>query len=131
MIVGALGNIAFEVSDYTVRTFNNMQQSGSVSTSTHKPHLRNGLIEVTGCDPDKIQFDIKLSSFLGVDPATELRRLDAYEKRYVTLPLVVGNRPLGRYRWLIQSHSVKNQLYDGRGHLIGCDVTLKLVEYLR
>ena len=131
MIVGALGSVPFEVSDYTVRTINNMQHSFSVSTTTHKPHLRNGLVEATGNDPDKLQFDIKLSTFLGVDPATELRNLEAYERRYATLPLVIGNRPIGRFRWLIQSMTVKSQRFDGRGHLIGCDVSLKLIEYLR
>ena len=131
MIVGALGPIAFMVSDYAVRTFRNMQQSGSIEYATHKPHMHVGLVEVTGCSPDTLQLDIQLSTFLGVDPATELRRIDACEKRYVTMPLVVGNRPLGRYRWIITSHTVKNELYDGRGHLIGCDVSLKLTEYAR
>ena len=128
MIVGALGPIAFEVSDRTVRTFTNMQRSGSIEYATHKPHMGVDVLEVTGRALEKVQFDIKLSAFLGVDPATELRRIESYEKRFATLPLVVGCRPIVRRRCIILSHTIKNALYDGRGHLISCDVTLKLSE---
>ena len=131
MQIGCLGAIPFKVSDDSVQTLTNFRWSGSVQIATHNRHLQNSLTEPTGRDPDQISFDIRLSAFLGVNLWDALLKIWDYERNFVTLPLVIGDKAYGKYRWLIQSHTVKGKYFDGKGNLIDCDVSVKLVEYLR
>lgn len=131
MVVGALGDIVFSVSSRTVKTIKNMNWSGSARYATHQRHAGNALTEFTGLDPDKITFDIFLSSYLGVDPMTEITRIWRYERNAIVLPLVLGNHGYGRYRWTITSHKIKPETYDGHGNITSATVTLTLQEYLR
>ena len=130
MQVGCLGKIPFKVSDEAVQTLTNFQWSGSAAIATHNRHLTDSLTEATGTDPDKISFDIRLSSFLGVNIWDALLKLWEYERKYVVLPLVIGDKAYGKYRWLLQSHTVKGRYFDRDGNMIDCDVSIKLIEYM-
>ena len=131
MQVGCLGKIPFKVSDEAIQTITNFQWSGSVDIATHKRHLSDALTEATGRGADQINFDIRLSEHLGVNIWDAILLLWEYERNYVTVPLVIGDKAYGKYRWLVQSHSVKGKYYDRKGNLIDCDVSIKLIEYLR
>lgn len=130
MRIGMLGDIVFEVSDDVVKTISNMQWSGSARYTTHQRHLTNAKTEFTGVDPDQIQFDIVLSAYLGVNPQEELKKIWDYERGGITLPLVIGRKAYGKFRWTITKHSTKLQHYDGQGDLTHCTVSLSLLEYL-
>ena len=130
MRIGMLGDIVFEVSDDVVRTLNNMRWSGSARYATHQRHQTNAKTEFTGIDPDQVQFDIVLSAYLGVNPQAEITKLWQYERTGQTLPLVIGRKAYGKYRWTLQRHQIKVQHYDGEGDLTHCTVTVNLLEYL-
>lgn len=130
MRVGMLGDIIFEVSDDVVITLSNMRWSGATQHATHKRHLTNAMTEFTGIDPDQIQFDIALSAYLGVNPQAMLAKIWQHERRGTTLPLVIGRKAYGKYRWTVQRHQIKMQTFDGEGDLTHCTVTLNLLEYL-
>lgn len=129
-VIGALGNVAFKVSDKTIETLNNMTWSGSARYATHARHGGNALTEFCGLDPDIITFDIELSSFLGVDPMTELVKIWTYERRGISVPLTLGTKAYGKYRWNILSHSTEYKQFDGHGNMLSCTVSIKLQEYL-
>ena len=129
--IGTLGSLAFEVSDETVRTLDNLKWSGSAKYATHQRHGQNSLTEFVGIEPDKISFDIILSSSLGVNVITEIENIFKMERERTTLPLVIGSHSYGKYRWVLQNHSVKVQHYDGECNIIYAKITLNLVEYLR
>ncbi|MDO4541185.1 MAG: phage tail protein [Syntrophomonadaceae bacterium] len=131
MIVGCLGNTLFSVSSQTVKTLENFSWSGSARYSTHQRHAYHALTEFTGLAPDKITFDVMLSRYLGVDPMTEVVKIWNYERGGVALPLVIGNKAYGKYRWSILSHTMKAQTFDGRGNITSAIVNLSLQEYLR
>lgn len=131
MMVGCLGDIVFEVSSKTVKTLDNMTWSGSVRYATHQRHGTHALTEFTGIDPDKITFDIKLSAYLGVDPLAEVVKIWNYERDHITLPLVIGDKGYGKYRWTIQNHKEKMEAFDGHGNVTSATVSLSLLEYLR
>lgn len=130
-VIGSLGDIAFEVSSNRVRTIKNMKWSSSANYATHQLHAGNTLTEFTGCDPDKISFDMSLSVYLGVDPAAEIDKLLKYKRSATILPLVIGSKSYGRYRWTILSHEVKGEYYDKKGDLISATVSVSLQEYVR
>jgi len=129
--VGSLGSIVFTVSDRMVRTIENWKLSGSARYATHNRHMGNALTEFVGLDPDKITFDMQFLSDMGVNPAREIEKLWEYERRGLPVPLTVGSRCFGRYRWNVVSHSVTVQYTDRRGNIAGAAVSVSLVEYLR
>lgn len=130
MQIGCLGDIVFEVSSKTIKTFDRMQWSGSARYSEHQRHLSHALTEFTGLDPDTISFEMVLSLYLGVEPMAELVKLWTYERSGKAVPLVIGDKIYGKYRWTVKSHKTKMQTYDKRGNLTGATVSVELLEYL-
>ena len=130
-MIGCLGDIAFTVSSSVVRTLDNFQWSGSARYAAHQRHLGRGLLEFTGMDPDKISFDMTLSTQLGASPAREISKIAKYESKGRTLPLTIGSKAYGTYRWVITGHSVKAKTFDRRGNLSVVVVSVNLQEYAR
>ena len=130
-MIGCLGDIAFTVSASVVRTLDNFQWSGSARYAAHQRHLGRGLLEFTGMDPDKISFDMTLSTQLGASPVRELSKIAKYESKGRTLPLTIGSKAYGTYRWVITGHSVKAKTFDRRGNLSVVVVSVNLQEYAR
>ncbi len=130
-MIGCLGDIAFTVSSSVVRTLDNFQWSGSARYAAHQRHLGRGLLEFTGVDPDKISFDMTLSTQLGASPAREIAKIAKYESKGRTLPLTIGSKAYGTYRWVITGHSVKAKTFDRRGNLSVVAVSVNLQEYAR
>ena len=130
MNIGILGDIAFEVSDETILTLSNLSWSGSGRYATHQRHGTNAKTEFTGLDPDKITFDIILSAYLGVNPQTAIGKIFTYERAGTAVPLVIGEKAYGKWRWNILKHTVKAQHYDGQGDITHCTVNVSLQEYI-
>ncbi len=128
--VGCLGDIAFFVSSELVETYTNAKWSGSARYSTHERHLTNALTEFCGIDPDEFTFDIVLSTDLGADPTTELVKIWTYERNGTALPLILGDKAYGKYRWCIKSHEITLDRTDARGNLTWATVSISLLEYL-
>lgn len=131
MQIGCLGDIVFKVSSDMVRTISNVTWSGSANYATHSRHTIDALTEFTGLDPDEITFDIVLSAFLGVNPMSDLAKIWDYERKGQTLPLIIGSKAYGKYRWVIKSHKIKMQTFDGSGDLLSATVSISLLEYIK
>ena len=130
-IIGCLGDIVFTVSDATVRTLDNWAWSGPARYATHERHLTHALTEFTGLDPDKITFDITLSADLGVDPIAEVVKIWNIERSGRAVPLTVGDKGYGKYRWNIIKHEMKVKATDKHGNVYAATVSVSLQEYLR
>lgn len=129
-IIGCLGDVIFTVSRSVVRTLDNMTWSGSARYATHERHLANALTEFTGLDPDKITFDILLSAELGVDPIAEVVKLWNIERSGRAVPLTVGTKGYGKYRWNITKHEMKMKTFYKNGDVHTATVSVSLQEYL-
>ncbi len=129
-IVGCLGDVIFTVSRSVVRTLDNMTWSGSARYATHERHLTHALTEFTGLDPDKITFDILLSAELGVDPIAEVVKLWNIERSGRAVPLTVGTKGYGKYRWNILKHEMKMKTFYRNGDVHTATVSVSLQEYL-
>ena len=130
MEIGKLGDIVFEASDEAVQTLNNMAWSGSVNYTTHKRHLTHAKTEYTGMNPDQITFDMTLSAYLGVNPQTAINKIWKYERDGELLPLAVGHKGYGKYRWTITKHSIKLKYFDAEGDMTHAVVSISLQEYV-
>ena len=129
-IVGCLGDVIFTVSRSVVRTLDNMVWSGSARYAIHERHLTHALTEYTGLDPDKITFDILLSAELGVDPIAEVVKLWNIERSGRAVPLTVGTKGYGKYRWNILKHEMKMKTFYVNGDVHTATVSVSLQEYL-
>ena len=129
--IGCLGDIPFIVSAEAVQTINNAIWSGSARYGEHQRHLTNALTEFTGLDPDKFSFDFTLSAYLGVNPMDAIVQLWQYERKSTSVPLTIGDKGYGKYRWTVQKHTIKMELFDGDGNLTGATVSVDLLEYLK
>lgn len=118
------------VSDDVIKTLNNMVWSGAANYAVHQRHMGNALTEFTGLEPDKIEFDIYLSMYLGVSPHTELNMLWGYERNGTPCRLTIGTKAYGKYKWSILSHKIKMQTWLPNGNLAACTVSVSLQEYL-
>lgn len=129
--IGCLGSIPFYVSSNSVKTISNVQRAGAARYGEHKRHLSTTLTEFTGVDAGSVSFDMVLSAYLGVDPGSEINQIVNYMNRGKTLPLVIGDEIIGKYRWTIKSYSVKMQTFGKGGSLTSATVSISLLEYLR
>lgn len=129
--IGCLGDIPFIVSSDAIQTIDNAVWSGSARYGEHQRHLTNALTEFTGIDPDAFSFDITLSAYLGVNPMTAIVKLWQYERNGTAVPLTIGNKGYGKYRWTVKKHKINMQTYDGLGNLTGAAVSVDLLEYLK
>ncbi len=130
-VVGCLGEIIFQVSEEVVETLKDVEWSGSARYAVHQRHLQNALTEFTGVDPDSIKFSMTLTWELGVNVLEELVKIWTYERSGEALPLVIGDKPYGKYRWNILKHSAQYQSQDKWGNPTVAEVSLELQEYLR
>ncbi|MBQ6052975.1 MAG: phage tail protein [Clostridia bacterium] len=131
MKIGCLGDIVFEVSDKEMKTIRDATWSGSASIATHQRHLDNALQEFVGVDPDSFEFKIRISQFLGSDPLTDISKLFDYERGGTAVPLTIGKKGYGKYRWLVKKHKTSLEHYDKVGNLVGVDITVTLTEYTK
>ena len=130
-VIGCLGDIPFTVSEDVVRTVSSFKWGGSARFAVHQRPGTDALTEFLGVDPDTFSLPIELSAELGVDPNEEIARLFAYEREGRPLPLVLGEKAYGKYRWCIQSHETESETFDRYGNLYSARVTVELLEYLR
>ncbi len=129
-VVGCLGDILFQVSDQTITAINNVKWSGSARYSTHQRHNGNALTEFTGVEPDRMSFEIILPEERGKGARTELKKIWEYKRSGEALPLTLGTRPYGKYRWIILSLDLTVVNTDAKGNFISGTVAIELQEYL-
>ena len=130
MVTGCLGDIVFQVSEHTVLTLDKLTWSGSARYGVHDRHLTHALTEFTGLDPDQISFDIMLCSELGTDPITEVIKLWDIERGGQAVPLTIGTKAYGKYRWNIVKHEMKSKAHRANGDVHTATVSVSLQEYL-
>lgn len=128
MVIGSLGDVVFEVSRDTVMTIDNIQWKSGANWEEHKRHRKDPALEYTGMKADEMAFDIYLSRTLGVDPMKQIVTLFTYERNGTKLPLTIGNKAYGKYRWVITDTTRKFEVTDQIG-VSSVTVSLSLKGY--
>jgi len=128
--VGSLGDVIFTVSDETVMTLENIVWSSSATWQEHERHLKDPALEYVGMGADEMSFDIKISVYLGVSVMDQIVKLFTYEREGRLLPLTIGKKAYGKYRWVILNTQRKFD-HVGKYGLESATVSLKLKGYTK
>lgn len=126
--IGTLGGIVFSVSDAKIQTFDALNIETSARYHKHDRHLNKPLLEFGGMDNDKISFNMILSVFLGVDPETQINKIDEYISKGEVLTLIIGGKKYGS-KWVITKHSKEFVKLDNKGRLLEVKSKVTLEEY--
>ena len=126
--IGTLGDIVFNVSQNTVKTFNDLQIQSQVNYAKHARHNNKPLLEFQYQDTDTGSFSIYLSAYLGVNPLSEQKKIDEYMNSGKILPLIIGGKKYGT-KWVIKSHSKGFKRFDNKGNLLIAESKISLEEY--
>lgn len=131
-MIGSLGsNIIFEVSNQTVKTFDGMTWSTQADYAEIDRHMLDDLKEFCGMKNETITFSITFSLSMGVNPEKEYIKLLNACRNAEILPLLIGTKLYGKYRWVITSISNKLTNFDSRGNLLSCTCDVTLGEYAK
>lgn len=130
-MVGMLSKmLVFEVSDKKCQTFNDFNQTISGKWTNHDRILGKPKSEFLGADLRTISFTMHLDACLGVKPRAMLDLLERMVEHGRSMPLVIGNKRVGKNCWKILEISEAWNVIMNKGELVQADVDVKMEESL-
>jgi phage protein U len=130
LLLGTFGDIVFEVSDERVKTFDGYNRQGQARYASHEVLGRKPILEYLGAALDQVSFSMKLNAGLGVNPVEELAKLRKMLNGGQAARLVIGGKPQGEDKWVLESLSETYDYLDNKGNVIVATVNLTLKEYI-
>lgn len=130
-IAGLNSSSSAQQGTFKVLTFDNLQREGAGRWATHEiiGQDRKPLLEFIGPDLESLSFSIFMSTFLGVNPATELQKLRALRDGGIVCDFMIGGAALSTNQWVIKSLSEAHRTIDGSGNLLVAAVNVSMQEY--
>lgn len=128
--IGNLGKlIVFEVSTSGVLTFDKLTQIVKGRWTIQEPIFGKPYPEFLGPGQRTISLAIRLSAMHGVRPRKTMERIEQAVESGMPYPLIIGNKKVGSYQWVIteMSESWGEVIEDGR--LASVSLALSLSEY--
>lgn len=137
--IGYLGMVIFEVSESVIRTLSNFRWTASANYEEHQRHLKRPTLEFTGINSETITFDMELSKYtlketsedggtvLGKSPMKSWTKLRDYMMHGTAVPLRIGNKSYGRYRWCVKSLEFLGGSTDNIGNWVTFKVSVTLI----
>lgn len=128
MAIGSFGDVVFTASANEIRTFDDLQQSGTARYAEHAVLGAKPLLEFIGPGLEEISFKVKLDSSCGVDPDAEFKSLQEIRDSGEVCTLIFGDTKIGKF--VLESISVSEgpRGKDGRATWIEAGLTIK--EYI-
>ena len=128
--IGNLGSlIVFEVSTEKVITFNKMTQAVKGRWALQEPILGKPYPEFLGPGQRTISLPVYLSVMHGVKPRKMMEQIENAVENGTPYPLVIGNKKVGSYQWVITDMSEIWGEIIRDGNLVSVNLTLNLSEY--
>lgn len=128
-MVGYLGAVPFIVTTEELKTLTDFKWSHSANYTAHARHLSRPVVEFTGVGEDEISFNCILSTYLGSEPMADYITWLGYLREGTAVPMKLGEKYYGYYRWIITSLSYSGVYTDKAGNWTHADVSVKLVGY--
>ena len=129
-MIGALGDVTFEVSISKVFTFDNLNFSHSAKYTEHAILGKRGLLEFVGFGVDFISMTIKIGLELGLKPYEELRTLRKMFRERAVFDFVLDGKPIGDNLWVLESLEETLEEFTIDGKLRSAIINVRLKEYV-
>lgn len=129
MQIGSWGDITFEVSSESVRTFETLMQQTAGRWSVHQPINSRPRPQFLGQDQGQIEFAINLFTDLGIDVREEKERIERFVREGTIAPLMLGMRPVSEGDWYAESAETTAVWVDNRGNITYAKITMVMREY--
>ena len=126
-VIGAFGDVVFEVSSMKVETMSDMRRQARGRYATHEIVGGKSVLEFLGTEPDEITFTMQLNADLGVDINEELGLLLELQRTGEPNYLIMGGKAHGVNQWCLTGLEMKTEYTDGDGRplVMTVEVTLK------
>ena len=129
MVIGTLGDIVFEVSPRTVKTFDEFTRGGSGRWATHDIIGKKPEPEFLGPGQEEISFSMRLSATSYINPEKELAKLRLMRDTGTAAMLIIGGKPVTSNLWILESLNEQHKTFFGDGQLMVATVQVTLKEY--
>lgn len=129
--IGYLGQVLFVVSDTMIKTLDGFTMSESAKYVEHDRHMKDPILEFTGAESTKITFKMMLSRYLGASVWSDYNTLKKYMTQGIAIPLKIGKKNYGSYRWCVQSLGFKGLTTDKDGNWTSAEVSISLISTVK
>lgn len=130
-MIGSLGPINFLVTSSKIRTFDNFTRSSSSRFAEIDVMGKIPVLQHIGPGLDDIGFTMRFDYLFGLNVRWEVSRLSKLQREAKPHALVIGGLPIGRHRWVIESHEQVWERINAKGNLLTADIDIRLKEYLK
>lgn len=128
--VGTLGSIRFRVSDQTAVILQNMKREVSGEWSEMERIGKKPLMAFAGAGLQKVTLTVFLDAGLGAAPRELLEEIEEMTEQGRAEYLIIGQRQVGRGRWVIVKSSEAWDRIFLKGELFRATAELTLKEYV-
>lgn len=117
--------------DLKVMTFDNFQRDGEGRWAKHEiiGVDKKPILEFLGPDLETISFSVYLSTTLGIDPVTELKKLRQLRDAGAICTFTLGGNMVTTNFWVVAKLDEAHTKYDGSASLLNATVNVSLTEY--
>ncbi len=129
-MIGKYGDIIFSVSDKKIQTFDNFNMEVSAKWSEIQRMGYKPLLEYTGRNLRTVKFEMILNVKLGVPVRNMLKKLEGMAESRHTRTLIVGNKRIGRNKWVIKKLDENLEHIMSKGEIVQAKVNIELMEYI-
>ena len=129
-VIGKYGKVIFSVSDKRIQTFDNFSMEVSAKWSEIQRMGYKPLLEYTGRNLRTVKFEMILNVKLGVPVRKMLKRLEKMAESRHTRTLIIGNKRIGRNKWVIKKFDENLEHIMSKGEMVQAKVNIELTEYI-
>lgn len=130
MVIGAFGDLVFEVSNFKVVTFDDFKRTTKAKFAEHNIILEKAKLEFLYSELEEITFTMIFLNSLGVNPFDEVQKARVMCKTGEANFLIIGNHAYGENAWVITDMTENVTVWNGKGEMIGNKLDVSLREYV-
>lgn len=131
MAIALFGTKSFEVKKNKIYTFKGFEYGTSLQTEKQESAGKKPSTYNKGPNLNTLKINISLNATLGVNPRVEIEDWEAIKDAAIAYPFFLGNRPLGKNKWLLKEVGVIGTVIGNSGNIIAAEINLQFDEYVK
>lgn len=121
----------FSVSLNKIYTFFGLEWSGSLDTEAQEKLKSKPSTYIKGQTLGIMSFEIPLIAGQYIDVRAQIEQWEEIRDKATPDYFILGEKPLGKYKWLLKSVGISDTQIDGKGNMLRAKVKLDFEEYVR